>query len=74
VADVAGAPAYLQDFSSPGDPFPLKMVHELSRIGPDGLEMDRAILLEKVSLTGVAQDLLEGVAGSEFKVKYLWGA
>lgn len=72
-ADVAGMLAYLQDFSSPGYPLPLKIVHELSRISGDELEMDRALFLEEVNVTGVARDLLEDAAGSEFKVKYLWG-
>ncbi|MEM2245085.1 MAG: DNA double-strand break repair nuclease NurA [Thermofilum sp.] len=73
VADVAGMLAYLQDFSSPGYPLPLKIVHELSRISGDELEMDRALFLEEVSLTGVARSLLEDAAGSEFKTRYLWG-
>jgi NurA domain. len=73
VADVAGALAYLQDFSSPGYPLPLKMVHELSRISSDELEMDRALFLEEVSHVGLARDFLEDTGGSEFKAKYLWG-
>jgi hypothetical protein len=73
VVDVAGALAYLQDFSSPGYPLPLKMVHELSRISGDELEMDRALFLEEVSHAGLAGDILEDAGGSEFKAKYLWG-
>jgi len=71
--EVAGMLAYLQDFSSPGYPLPLKIVHELSRISQDELDLDRSLLLEDLSLSGVSTRMLEDAAGSEFKSRFIWG-
>lgn len=71
--EVAGLLAYLQDFSSPGYPMPLKMVHELSRISENELDLDRSLLLEDLSMSGVSTRMLEDAAGSEFKARYIWG-
>lgn len=71
--EVAGVLAYLQDFSSPGYPLPLKIVHELSRISEDELSLDRALLLEDLSLAGVSARMLEDAAGSEYKSRFIWG-
>ncbi len=71
--EVAGMLAYLQDFSSPGYPLPLKIVHELSRIPKNELDLDRTLLLEDLSLNGVSSRILEDAAGSEFKSRFIWG-
>lgn len=71
--EIAGMLAYLQDFSSPGYPLPLKIVHELSRISDDELELDRSLLVEDLSLSGVSTRMLEDAAGSEYKNRYIWG-
>ncbi|MCC6004543.1 MAG: DNA double-strand break repair nuclease NurA [Thermofilum sp.] len=72
---LAGMLAYLQDFSSPGYPLPLKIVHNLSRISDDELSLDRELLLEELGAgrASVASKLLEDSRGAEFKAKYLWG-
>ncbi|NAZ25722.1 MAG: DNA double-strand break repair nuclease NurA [Thermofilum sp.] len=73
---LSGMLAYLQDFTSPGYPLPLKIVHNLSRISDDELSMDRELLLEELGISSkasIASKLLEDSGGSEFKAKYLWG-
>ncbi|ABL78838.1 hypothetical protein Tpen_1441 [Thermofilum pendens Hrk 5] len=73
---LAGMLAYLQDFTSPGYPLPLKIVHNLSRISDDELSMDRELLLEELGVgraESAGRRLLEDSGGSEFKSKYLWG-
>ncbi|MGB9709677.1 MAG: DNA double-strand break repair nuclease NurA [Infirmifilum sp.] len=71
--ETASILAYLQDFSSPGYPLPLKIVHELSRISENELDLDRSLLMEDLSRSGLSVRLVEDAAGSEYKSRYIWG-
>lgn len=73
VERVLGELAYIQDPSSPGYPYPLKAVHQMSRIGENELELDRMLLLEELSDTGIGKMLLSDSKSVGFKKKYIWG-
>ncbi len=73
VENVLGELAYIQDPSSPGYPYPLKAVHQMSRISENELELDRMLLLEELSETNIGKKLLSDNMSVSFKRKYIWG-
>ncbi len=73
VEHVLGELAYLQDTASPGYPYPLKAVHELSRISDNELEMDKLLLLEELRDSGLDKRLLSDARTAGFRKTYLWG-
>ena len=74
VGEVLGEVAALQDPALPGYPYPLKAVHEASRVDERELEADRLVLLEELRSWGVGERLLrEALAYSSFKERSIWG-
>jgi len=65
--------ASLQDPGAPGYPYPLKAVHQDSRIGREELEMDRMLLMERLEASGLGGAVRAAAAAVAYKRRYIWG-
>ncbi|RLF06225.1 MAG: hypothetical protein DRK00_02280 [Thermoprotei archaeon] len=65
--------SFLQDPTTPGYPYPLRAVHEESRISDNEAELDRLILLEELGGEGLREKLLVNVKSVSYREKALWG-
>ena len=73
VERVVGELAYVQDPSMPGYPYPLKAVHQMSRISENELELDRMLLMEELSDTRLGRKLATDSMSVGFKRRFIWG-
>ncbi|RLE86685.1 MAG: hypothetical protein DRJ67_06650 [Thermoprotei archaeon] len=65
--------SFLQDPTTPGYPYPLRAVHEESRISDNEAELDKLVLLEELRGEGLKEKLLVNVKSVSFREKALWG-
>ena len=65
--------AFLQDLGVPGYPYPLKAVHEESRMNSNEVELDRLLLLEYLKREGLDTRVLVDSKSVSFKERCLWG-
>ncbi|OYT62953.1 MAG: hypothetical protein B6U69_00390 [Thermofilum sp. ex4484_15] len=72
--ELLGEVAYLQDPATPGYPYPLKSVHELSKIGGDELELLRYFFIELAEDEGIGEQFRADSEAYEFKEEVLWGS
>lgn len=73
VGDIIGELAHVQDGAVPGYPYPLKAVHDLSRISDSELEIDRMLFLELLRGERILEEFVADVRSSDFRQRYLWG-
>lgn len=70
---VAGWLAGMQDPAAPGYPYPLRAVHQMSRIGREELELDRMLLMERLERAGLGAAVRNAAAAVAYKKRYIWG-
>jgi len=70
---VMGELAFIQDLATPGYPYPLKAVHDMSRIGDHEADLDRLRLLEIIRREKLDKFFAADLQSTAFKEKYLWG-
>jgi len=73
VETVLGEVAFLQDFATPGYPYPLKAAHEESRMSRGELELDRIQLMERLGEEGLEARVILDSRALSFKERSLWG-
>ncbi len=73
VLETVGLLAGLQDPSAPGYPYPLKAVHQMSRISREELELDRMLLMERLEAAGLGGAVRSAAAAVAYKKRYIWG-
>ena len=71
--DILGELAFLQDFAVPGYPYPLKAVHEESRMSQGEVELDRLLLMEMLGKEGLETSVLVDSRSVNFKERVIWG-
>ena len=71
---ILGELAYLQDPALPGYPYPLKSVHDSSKIGHEELELMRLSFMELADKEGIGDRLRADVEAYSFKEEVLWGS
>lgn len=70
---VLGELAFMQDHGIPGYPYPLKGVHDESRISDDELKWIALRFLDELKEEGILEKFIVTTRSSSFRERYLWG-
>jgi len=71
---IIGELGFIQDLATPGYPYPLKAVHDMSLISEHEVDLDRFRLLDRLLKEGFEGKLRADMRVSTFKERYFWGS
>ncbi|RLE89726.1 MAG: hypothetical protein DRJ49_02090 [Thermoprotei archaeon] len=70
---ILGEIAFLQDHGTPGYPYPLKGVHDESKISDDELRWIALRFLDELKEKNLLEKFIATTRSTSFKERYLWG-